>query len=186
LAAQAGFRCGGSFPLLKVCRTFPPCSGGHVRGEELFFVRDPVEPEAVAEQVRDAPIFLARPPREAAVQIAHPLREAALGDADEQVVVVRHQAVGVEPPPVLLDDAPELVDEDSEIDGLEEDRQLVAAARERVVVLAGDDLPRLPSHAANVEPPAFAPSFRRRGRRRLDPQSTRFQAFSTGPGVDGA
>src|SRR6266571_8490088 len=91
------------------------------RPNELLCALDPCVTEAVAEEVRDPPVLQACSPRETTVELTHPVRESGFGRRNQQVVVIRDQAVRIQAPVVLLNDAAELKKEVVEVAVVEED-----------------------------------------------------------------
>ncbi|MDQ5821450.1 MAG: hypothetical protein M3540_08425 [Actinomycetota bacterium] len=63
-----------------------------------------------------------------AVQVAHALVEIRLEGLDDEVVVVVHQAVPVDAPPVPLGDPGEKVDEEDAVLGVAVDRRAAVTA----------------------------------------------------------
>ena len=73
------------------------------------------------------------------VQVAHPEIEVCLARFHNEVVVVAHQAVAVNPPAVAARDAREQMQEDHAVLAVAVDRHAGVAARRDVVVRPGED-----------------------------------------------
>jgi len=73
-----------------------------------------------------------------AVEAPHPAREIGHGSLQQQVEVVRHEAVRVEAPLVAPDDLSQPVEEEEAVPVVEEDRLTGVASRRDVVERSGE------------------------------------------------
>ena len=85
-----------------------------------------------------------------AVQVAHSVGEVRVPRLDDEVVVVAHQAPGVEAPAIPSRHAPQLVEEPAAVVVVQEAELLVVPARRDVVPGAGGEVAARSSHAATV------------------------------------
>src|SRR5215208_5405414 len=69
------------------------------RLEQVLLGLDDSVREAVLNEVAGSTVDAIRPAREFAVEDLHPVRETTLGRMQDEVVVIRHLAVGVDDPP---------------------------------------------------------------------------------------
>jgi hypothetical protein len=99
----------------------------------VLVVADDPGAEALAEQVAPAAVAGVEALRVASVQPLEPRGEAIELGLDHKVVVVAHQAVGVDAPAVALGDAGEQTEERESILVVSEDRRARDAARGHVV-----------------------------------------------------
>jgi hypothetical protein len=118
----------------------------------LRLVVDRLGPVAAAEEVVAPLVTAVEAPRIVAVQVAHPEIQVRLAGLHDKVVVVAHQAVAVDPPPVAPRDAGEQVQEDDPIILVSVDRHARVPARRDVVVRAGKDRSQRSRHEATVAP----------------------------------
>jgi hypothetical protein len=84
------------------------------------------------------------------LQVLDPARDVRFGRLDDEMEVIRHQAVEVELPPAAPHDLPQEAGEQLAIEVVEEDRRSVDAARGDVVDAAGDLWARRARHASTV------------------------------------
>jgi hypothetical protein len=112
------------------------------------------EPAAVAalEHVADELVRGVEPGGIRAVQIPHPFREVAPGRADQQVIVVWHQAVAVAMPAALGDDPAERAEEDAAVVVRPEDLPPRDPASGDVVEVVGGAQSGLPGHTSRLRP----------------------------------
>jgi hypothetical protein len=82
-----------------------------------------------------------------AVEIAHPEIQVCLARFHDEVVVVAHQAVAVNPPAIAAGHAREQVQEDDAVRTVAVDRHAGVAARRDVVVRPGEDRSQRSRHA---------------------------------------
>jgi len=80
-----------------------------------------------------APVALVEPSCIAPVEVAHAVGEVRFRRLDEQVIVVAHQAAGMDAPAVAPHDPVQDVDEEDAVVVVEDDRCLVVAACRDVV-----------------------------------------------------
>jgi predicted GNAT family acetyltransferase len=107
---------------------------------------DQLRLEASAEDVVDAVVPIVEGAGIAAVQVAHPVREVRQRGLDEQVVVIAHQAAGVNAPAVAALDAAEDVEEGDPVFVVEEDRRAIVPACSYVVMRAGGEVAAWAAH----------------------------------------
>jgi hypothetical protein len=119
----------------------------------MLVVADETRLEPALEQVADASVACVEPGRVEAVQPLHPLRERRLAALDQQVEVVPHQAVGVEPPAVAVDDVPQDAEEPAPVVLVEVDQPAVDAAGGQVVRAVAERQTERAGHAATVAAP---------------------------------
>jgi hypothetical protein len=93
---------------------------------------------AATEEVVPAPVAVIESPGVGAVEVAHAAGQVRLGGLDDQVVVVSHQAPGVDAPVIAVLHAAQEVDEDGAVAVIGRDRPPVVPACRDVVVAAGD------------------------------------------------
>lgn len=93
--------------------------------------------EAAPEDVVPAAVALVERPCIAAVEVAHAARQVRLRSFDHQVVVVSHQALDVNAPPVPLLNTVQEVEEDKAVGVVYHDRSRVVPSRRDVVDGAG-------------------------------------------------
>src|SRR6266566_6926688 len=98
--------------------------------------------------MRDASVSTARPSRKPAVELPHSVRQAGFGRRNEQVVMVRNQAIREEAPLMFLHHSPELGEKLTEVVVVEEDGEAIASARENVVRLARFDDAQRVTHSS--------------------------------------
>jgi hypothetical protein len=112
---------------------------------EVVVVLDDPGGEARAEEVAPALVAAVEGLRVDAVEAAHAVGEAPELGLDDQVVVVRHQAEGVDAPVVALDGLGEQGEEEAVFVGCQEGGGLRHAARGHVVDAFGrQGVPRTP------------------------------------------
>ena len=100
-----------------------------------------------------APVQRVRPSRVSAVQVLHPLREPALGDVDDEMEMVRHQAIRQDDP---LPASRGIAEKDEKVGAIvvfPVERLAVVATAADVVDPTGFDFAQRTSHDANVAPP---------------------------------
>jgi len=85
------------------------------------------------------PVAAVEAARVVAVEVAHPEIQVCLAGLDDEVVVVPHQAVAVDPPAVASRDTREEVQEDEAVLCVVVDEHAAVAARRDVVVRPGED-----------------------------------------------
>jgi len=119
---------------------------------ELRVVVDRLRPIAPAEEVVAALMAAVEAARVVAVQVAHPEIQVGLAGFHDEVVVVAHQAVAVDPPAIATGDAGEQVQEDDAVLAVAVDRHAGVAARRDVVVRPGEDRSQRSCHRATVAP----------------------------------
>jgi hypothetical protein len=90
-----------------------------------------------------------------AVEIAHSGGEVRVRRLDEEVVVVAHQAAGVEAPAVPADHAPKLVQENAAVVVVQKTQVLVVAAGRDVVPRAGGEIATGACHTSTVALASF-------------------------------
>jgi hypothetical protein len=115
-------------------------------GGELVLVFDLSTPEALAEEVAPAAVASVERLRVAAVELLEPGRELRDGRFHDEVVVVRHQAEGVQAPVVLADDEAEEPEEEAAVLVVPVDLNPSGAAGGDVEHAVGEDVPRKPGH----------------------------------------
>jgi hypothetical protein len=115
-------------------------------------VVDRLGPVAAAEKVVASLVPAVEAARVVAVQVAHPEIQVWLAGLDDEVVVIAHQAIAVDPPAVTAGDAREQVQEDNAILAVAIDRHAAVAARRDVVVGPGEDWSQRSRHSATVPP----------------------------------
>jgi hypothetical protein len=112
---------------------------------EVVVVLDDPRGEALAEEVAPALVAAVEGLCVDAVEAAHAVGEAPELGLDDQVVVVRHQAEGVDAPVVALDGVGEQGEEEAVFVGCQEGGGLRHAARGHVVDAFGrQGVPRTP------------------------------------------
>jgi hypothetical protein len=111
-------------------------------GDELVLVFDRAAPEALAEQVSPAGVSSVEALGVAAVEALEACRHLCDGRLDDEVVVVRHQAKGVQAPVVLPDDRAEQPEERAAVVLVAVDPDLSGAPRGDVEEAVGEDVPR--------------------------------------------
>jgi hypothetical protein len=116
------------------------------RGFVLLLGFDQLRPEAPPEDMVLPAVPFVEGACVAAVEVAHPVREVRTGCLHYQVVVVAHQAGDVDAPPVSALDPSHDVGEDHAVPVVQDDRSLVVAARRDVVIRAGLERSKWPSH----------------------------------------
>jgi len=116
------------------------------RLEHVRLALDELAPETVPEKMPLKAVADVREARKLAVELTHPGREAAVLDPDDEVVVVRHQAVGETVPPEPSNDSLEELQEDLALVVVDVDSAPSVAARTDVVRPAGNFDPRRASH----------------------------------------
>jgi hypothetical protein len=119
---------------------------------ELRVVVDRLRPVAPAKEVVTALMAAVEAARVVAVQVAHPEIQVRLAGFHDEVVVVAHQAVAVDPPPIAARYAREQVQEDDAVLAVAVDRHAGVAARCDVVVRPGEDRSQRSGHRATVAP----------------------------------
>ncbi|HZQ04085.1 MAG TPA: hypothetical protein VFA88_08690 [Gaiellaceae bacterium] len=82
------------------------------------------------------------------VELAHSLRQATFAKLEEEVVMVRHQAIRVDPPAIPSRRALKPDQEQRPVEVAEKDRLPVVASRANVIVPTGDFYSRF-VHSAN-------------------------------------
>ena len=117
------------------------------RLQELGFTLLEHGAEAILEQVRIASVAPVEAEGVTPVECLHCTRELAVQGLQDQVVVVRHQAVAEAPQVVDLDHASHTSEEVDAIGVEGEDRLPIAAAREHVVDPPRDELAGRSTHA---------------------------------------
>jgi hypothetical protein len=119
-------------------------------GRELVLVFDRTAPEALAEEVAPAPVASVEALRVAAVELLEAGRELGDRGFDDEVVVVRHQAEGVQAPVVLGDDDSEEPEERAAVVIVAVDGDLPGPARGEVEEAVGEDVARQACHRSKV------------------------------------
>jgi len=114
-----------------------------------------------------------------AVQSVHSARDVRLQRLDEQVIVIRHQAIRVTLPSLEVDDMPEELKEAEPVAGVGEDLLSPVPARGDVVRSAGGLEARGARHAATVA--ALGPGVR--AWHGVGAETARFRLFGAGPGA---
>lgn len=117
---------------------------------QLFVTLDRLRPEAPAEHVVSAAVPVVEPTSVVTVQIAHPLREVRTRCLDDEVIVVSHQAGGMDAPAVALPHAIQNPHEDMAVVDILVDRAPIVAARRDVVEAAGNEIPAWSAHGSDV------------------------------------
>ncbi len=87
-----------------------------------------------------------------AVQVAHPVGEVGKRRLDDQVIVVPHQATGVDAPLVAAPDPAEDVEEDRAVPIVDDDRRMVVSPRPDVVVGTGGEKAARSRHVLDRSP----------------------------------
>jgi hypothetical protein len=126
----------------------------------MLFRLDQSRGKAFAEDVVAASVDRVEGAGVLAVEIAHAGREVRLWRLYDEVVVIAHQAAGVEAPAVPARHASELVEEDAAIVVVQEAELLVVATRGDVVPRAGCEIATGARHASTV---ALSGVWRNRG-----------------------
>jgi len=103
-------------------------------------------PETTLKHVSHPAVGAIEPLGVDAVDLPHAAREVRLGRLDEQVVVVRHQAVGVTDPAAALDDITEDPQERGAVSVSEEDGRAGVSPGRQVIEGAGKLDPEWPGH----------------------------------------
>jgi hypothetical protein len=98
---------------------------------------DQVRPEPVAEHVVAATVAVIERPRVLAVEVAHAVGEIGQRRFDDEVVVISHQAAGVQRPAIAVHDPAQDANERVPVGVVEDDRRVVVPSRPDVVVGAG-------------------------------------------------
>jgi hypothetical protein len=119
-------------------------------GCKLLLVLDGSAPEPVAEEVAPAAVACVEPLGIAAVQALESRRKLRHGRLDDEVVVIRHQAEGMEAPVVLAHDRREQAQEEAPVVVVAIDRDLPGPTRRHVKVAVGEDVSRQTRHAVTV------------------------------------
>ena len=141
-------------PRIVLCRGAHACPDrvqDDVAGqlEEVRFALDEDSLEAPLEHVADPIVPAVESLRVLPVQAPHASGQVRLGGLDEQVEVVRHQAVAVAVPVVGVDDLAQPVEEGVPIPVVEEDGFARIAPGGQVVEGAGELDAEWPSHESN-------------------------------------
>jgi hypothetical protein len=124
----------------------------------LLVALDQARAETAAEDVVGAAVDFVERTRVAAVQVAHSLRQVRLRRLDDEVVMVSHQAIGVDAPAITAHDPPQRVEEQAAVVVVEKDPPLVVPARRHVVHATGHELAERPRHTSTV--PSSRPRLR--------------------------
>jgi hypothetical protein len=119
-------------------------------GTELVLVFDGAAPEPLAEEVTPAAVAAVEALGVAAVQPLEAGRELGDGRLDDEVVVVPHQAEGVQAPVVLGDDESEEPEEVAAVVVVAVDRDLPGAAGRDVEEPVGEHVSRQAGHPARL------------------------------------
>jgi hypothetical protein len=120
------------------------------RSLQMLIGFDQSRREALAEDVVAASVERVEGAGVLAVEIAHPGGEIRLRGLDDEVVVVAHQAAGVEAPAVPPRHAAQLVEEDAPVVVVHEAQLLVVPTRRHVVPGAGGEVAAGSRHPATV------------------------------------
>jgi hypothetical protein len=113
---------------------------------EMLVVLDQFRGETLAEDVVAAAVEGVERARVLPVEVAHAGGEVRLACLDDEVVMIAHQAPGMEAPPIALDDAPQLVQEDASVVVVQEAELLVVAAGRDVVPRARGEVAAASGH----------------------------------------
>jgi hypothetical protein len=117
---------------------------------EVRLVLDQPGGEAAAEEVAAAPVLGIEGLRVAAVQALHPGREQSALRFDDEVVVVAHQAEGVQLPAVALGSRAQQREKEEPILVVAEDQAPRDPARDHVVDPVGEETARHSRHPADA------------------------------------
>jgi hypothetical protein len=123
----------------------------------MVLVFDDPRGEALAEEVAPAPVAPVVALSVRAVQALEPVGEPPELGRDDQVVVVRHQAEGVDAPVVALDLAREEGEEEAVVVSVAEGRRARDASRGDVVDAFGRKLAARAPHASTLAPVPAGP-----------------------------
>jgi len=118
-------------------------------GERRFVLLlglDEFRPEPAAEDVIAATVSTIERARVLAVEVAHAVGEIRQRRFDDQVVVIAHQAAGVQLPAVAAHDPVQDANERVPVRVVEDDRRVVVAPRRDVVVGACDERTAFATH----------------------------------------
>lgn len=113
---------------------------------ELGVVGDELVTEAALEDVPGGPVAAIEVPRVVALEVAHAGAQVRIAGADDQVQVVRHQAVGKDLPVVSLSDAFQDHEIRLPITVVQKQRKLENPSREQVIGRTRKKLPNSSSH----------------------------------------
>jgi len=114
--------------------------------EEVVLVFDDPGREAVGEQVSETAVAFVELLRVAAVQQLEPAREPLPRRVEDEVVVRRHEAEGVDRPVEPVDAAPEVREEVTAVGVVLEDGAARGAARDHMEVPVGERRAENASH----------------------------------------
>jgi hypothetical protein len=112
----------------------------------VALVVDQGRPEASLEHVTTPVDHGVEPRCEQPLQLAHPVREIDSGTGDDEVHMVRHEADGVDRPPVFRRDVPKEEQVPEVVAVVEEDPPPVDAPRTDMVRPIGKQASRAPWH----------------------------------------
>jgi hypothetical protein len=107
---------------------------------------DQFRPEPAAEDVVAATVSVIERPRVLAVEVAHAVGEIRQRRFDDQVVVVAHQATGVQLPLIAAHDPAQDANERVPVGVVEDDRRMVVPRGRDVVVGAGGERTTFATH----------------------------------------
>jgi hypothetical protein len=107
---------------------------------------DQLRPEPAAEDVVAAAVSVIESPRVLAVEVAHSVGEIRQRRFDDEVVVIAHQAAGVQLPAVAAHDPVQDANERVAVGVVEHDRRVVVPRRRDVVVGAGGERTTFATH----------------------------------------
>jgi hypothetical protein len=112
----------------------------------LLFGLDHFGPEPLAEDVMPPAVQFVEGAGVLAVEVAHPVGEIRQRRFDDEVVVVAHQAMGVQLPAVAVHDAAQDGSERVPVGVVEHDRRVVVPRRRDVVVGARGERTTFATH----------------------------------------
>jgi hypothetical protein len=107
---------------------------------------DQFRPEPAAEDVVAATVSVIERPRVLAVEVAHAVGEIRQRRFDDEVVVISHQAAGVQLPAIAAHDPAQDANERVPVGVVEDDRRVVVPRRRDVVVGARGERTSFATH----------------------------------------